>query len=183
MLYIAESDLLERLAVDTTMSLWTDLAVLESRLEDHPQIRDVNLSRKLPGTLVVTIDEKRPVALVATTAGFDVVDDQGLPMPVDPTKGEVDLPILRSADSVLVVFLSQLREEYPALYARVSEVSRVGKNEVRIDLFELPVRAMADITVARFADILPVERDLMARGVKVVELDLRYRDQVIARKK
>jgi hypothetical protein len=40
---------------------------------------------------------------------------------------------------------------------------------------------MGDITVERLGDILPVEADLARRQARVAELDLRYRDQVIAR--
>jgi len=44
-----------------------------------------------------------------------------------------------------------------------------------------PVRAMADVTPQRLAEIYPVENDLTRRQARVAELDLRYRDQVIAR--
>jgi hypothetical protein len=40
---------------------------------------------------------------------------------------------------------------------------------------------MADVTVSRLADIFPVEHDLARRQARVAEIDLRYRDQVIAR--
>jgi len=40
---------------------------------------------------------------------------------------------------------------------------------------------MADVSVARLADLVPVEDDLLRRRVRVAEIDLRYRDQVIAR--
>ena len=44
-----------------------------------------------------------------------------------------------------------------------------------------PVRAMQDITVERLAEVEPVEMDLARKQVRVAEIDLRYRDQVIAR--
>jgi len=40
---------------------------------------------------------------------------------------------------------------------------------------------MLGVSVARLADIFPVESDLLRRRANVAELDLRYRDQVIAR--
>jgi cell division protein FtsQ len=40
---------------------------------------------------------------------------------------------------------------------------------------------MTSVTLARLSDIEPVERDLAQRQLRPVELDLRYRDQVIAR--
>jgi len=37
------------------------------------------------------------------------------------------------------------------------------------------------VSVERLSDIFPVESDLIRRRANVAELDLRYRDQVIAR--
>ncbi len=45
----------------------------------------------------------------------------------------------------------------------------------------LLVRAAVDVTAGRFADLGPVEDDLARRGVRAAELDLRFRDQVVAR--
>jgi cell division protein FtsQ len=45
----------------------------------------------------------------------------------------------------------------------------------------LIIRTSPDVTVARFGDILPVEADLARNHLRAVELDLRFRDQVIAR--
>jgi hypothetical protein len=43
------------------------------------------------------------------------------------------------------------------------------------------VRALTGLSVVRLADIFPVESDLARRQARVEELDLRFRDQVIAR--
>jgi hypothetical protein len=45
----------------------------------------------------------------------------------------------------------------------------------------LRVRVPLDLSVERLADIFPVESDLARRQVHVGEIDLRYRDQLIAR--
>ncbi|GJG87673.1 hypothetical protein tb265_28540 [Gemmatimonadetes bacterium T265] len=45
----------------------------------------------------------------------------------------------------------------------------------------LLVRAAVDVGAARFAELGPVEDDLARRGVRAAELDLRFRDQVVAR--
>ena len=56
--------------------------------------------------------------------------------------------------------------------------------QVTLNGFELksqPVRAMKDVTLERLADIEPVEADLGRKQLRATEIDLRYRDQVIAR--
>ncbi|MDQ6926477.1 MAG: hypothetical protein M3154_09610, partial [Candidatus Eremiobacteraeota bacterium] len=45
----------------------------------------------------------------------------------------------------------------------------------------LLVRTAVDVNPARFAELGPVEADLARRGVRPAELDLRFRDQVVAR--
>jgi cell division protein FtsQ len=40
---------------------------------------------------------------------------------------------------------------------------------------------MTNVTLARLGDIDPVQRDLTRRQLHAAEIDLRYRDQVIAR--
>jgi hypothetical protein len=55
------------------------------------------------------------------------------------------------------------------------------KLESRPQYTTLKVRASMGVSVSRLADIFPVESDLMRRRANVAELDLRYRDQVIAR--
>jgi cell division protein FtsQ len=181
--YLAESDLLKQLAVDTSLSIWTDLGPLEKKLELHPQLLGVTLSRKLPGTLVVRVEEREPVAIVPGPSGFVAIDESGSKIPVDPASGDVDVPILSAADTSLVRLLSAIRSSQPALFQRISAIRRVGKDELRIELLTIPVLAMSDVTVPRLLDILPVERDLAAKGIRVAELDLRFFGQVIARLK
>src|SRR6476659_1998798 len=58
--YVAPSDILARLRVDTTHSVWDDPTPLEQRVAAHPQVGNVSISRKLPGTLVVNVVENMP---------------------------------------------------------------------------------------------------------------------------
>ena len=74
-----------------------------------------------------------------------------------------------------------MQRQAPRLYARVGSVTRVGRDEILLRIADVPVRALTSVTLARLSDIEPVERDLARRQLHAVELDLRYRDQVIAR--
>jgi cell division septal protein FtsQ len=53
--YTAPSELLDRLRVDTTRSVWDPLDPLAARLRTHAQIESVTVTRRLPGTLVVRV--------------------------------------------------------------------------------------------------------------------------------
>ncbi len=180
--YTSTRDILRQLHVDTTVSVWTALRPLEARVAQLPEVRSAAIRRKLPGTLVVTIVERVPVAMVPTPQGLRPYDASGLPLPIDPSKAAVDVPILASRDTAVLRLLGELRRSAPELYQRVSDVRREG-DEVDFSLPTLLVRAMADVTVHRLEDLGPVERDLARRQLAVAELDLRFRDQVIARLK
>lgn len=179
--FVAPSDILKRLAVDTMASVWDDFAPLERRVAAHPEVRTVRIARRLPGTLVVEVTEHLPVALVPGAAGFRVYDARGVPLPIDPSRTPVDAPILAQRDTAVLRFLGDLHEEAPAIYARVSEIRRTAPDELFLRLADLPVRAAGDLTAARLAEVDAVEQDLARRQLRAAELDLRYRDQVIAR--
>ena len=179
--YVSVGDVLDRLHVDTTASVWDPTGPLVARLAPHPQIRSVTLRRKLPSTLVVEIQENLPVALVASNDGLRAYDARGTLLPIDLARTPIDAPILSQRDVGLLRLLGVLRNEAPALYDRVSEVRITAPDEVILQLAGTPVRAMRDVTPARLAEIEPVENDLTRRGLRAAEIDLRYRDQVIAR--
>ncbi len=179
--YLAPSDIVARLKVDTTRSVWDDPTPLEQRVAAHPQVGTVSIRRKLPGTLVVSVIENMPIAMVSTESGVLVFDERGRQLPLDPSKVPVSLPIAARRDTALFRLLARVRAERPRIFARLSDIARAGDGEVLMHFESLPVRAMLDVTPERLAEIFPVEADLAKRQARVAELDLRFRDQVIAR--
>jgi cell division protein FtsQ len=180
--YTPAGDVLARLRVDTTRSVWDPLAPLAERVMTHPQVESAYVSRKLPGTLVVDVVERRPVALVPIGAELRAVDERGVTLPLDPSRTPVDAPVVTAPRAAGVYhLLGQMQREAPALYARISSVRPSGNSELLVQVDDLPVRTMTSVTLARLSDIEPVERDLARRQLRAAELDLRYRDQVIAR--
>ncbi len=179
--FVRPSDILGRLHVDTLSSVWQPAGPLEERIASHPGVRSVRVGRRLPGTLVVEITERWPVALVPTPSGLVPIDERGAALPIDLTHTTVDAPIMAHRDAGLFRLLGRLHAEAPELYRRVSEVGRSGRDEVWLRISSVPVRAMADVSVDRLAEVGPVEQDLARRQLRAAEIDLRYRDQVIAR--
>jgi hypothetical protein len=197
--YLQPTEIVERMHVDTLRSLWDDVGPLEARIRPHPQVADVRVTRRMPGTLVVTLRENLPVALIPTAAGLQPYDSLGRELPIDPLRTDLDLPVVASPDPALLRLLGEIRRGDLRMYQRVSEMRRTGRNDLLILLSPafsrlaspldstavqpglLRVRAPVGVTVDRLTDIFPVESDLVARQARIGELDLRYRDQVIAR--
>jgi cell division protein FtsQ len=210
--YLSPDSVVSRLGLDTLRSVFDDTPPLERKLRALPQVAGVQIRRKLPGTLVVTVRENPPVALAPGPQGLEPMDSAGVPLPFDPAREpSLDLPIANQRDVALMRMLGDIRARSSTLFRRISEVSRTGSDDVlllltsgsapmrpaRVDSAAgqldsasaiavtspamLLVRAKVGVSAARLTDIFPVEFDLRRRGARVAELDLRYRDQVIAR--
>ena len=197
--YLQPKEIVSRLRIDTIASLWDDLEPYRQRVRGHPQVSDVTITRRMPGTLVVTIQENLPVALIQTPAGMIAYDSLGRQLPIDPARTNLDLPIVASTDPVLLKLVGAIRAQEPRMFARIEEVKRTGRDEILLTLSRgsdasgkmgasaasenrtLRVRIPVGLSVDRLADIFPVETDLARRQLHAGELDLRYRDQVIAR--
>lgn len=198
--YLQPNEIVARLQVDTLTSLWDDLEPLRQKVRRHPQVDDVRIERRMPGTLVVIVRENLPVALIQTAAGLLPFDSLGRQLPIDPSRANLDLPIVASADPVLLKLVGAIRAAEPRVFARIEEARRTGRQEILLTLApraddaapaagsmpapprrSLHVRVPLGLSVERLADIFPVESDLARRQARVGEIDLRYRDQVIAR--
>ncbi len=182
--YASPDEIVSRLRVDSSSSVWDDFGPLEERVRRHPSVKAVQIRRRLPGTLVVQVTENLPVALVQAGSGtgaLAVVDATGRTLPVDPTAVDVDLPVLRTRDSVALRLLGDVRAGYPGLFARIGDVRRLPAGGLAIRLNAPVVRTVlagADLSADRLSEIIAVEADLARRKVSATELDLRFKDQV-----
>ena len=174
-------DIRRRLGIDTTFSIWNDLEPLQKKVAEHKQVSDVRIARRFPSTLVVTIVEHQPVALVQGRNGLQAYDAAGRALPLDPSRTPVDVPLVARADTALFRFLGQLQASQRDLFARLNEVRRVGRDELVLDFVSISVRVRPDIGVERLAQISSVESELTKYPKRPRELDFRFRDQVIAR--
>jgi cell division protein FtsQ len=179
--YLQPDDVVARLRVDTLRSIVDGVAPLEARLRSHPQVADVHITRRFPGTLIVTITENMPVALVPRGDGLQPFDSAGNALPIDPSRANLDLPVLTVPNSGALRLIGELRAIDPRMFDRISEVAPIGNDLVFTLTSSLRVRASAGVAPQRFRDIFPVESDLARRNERATELDLRYRDQVVAR--
>jgi cell division protein FtsQ len=166
--YTPPAEVLLRLRVDTLRSVWDPTDPLVARVAAHPQVESVTITRRLPGTLVVELIERRPVALVASPDGLRAIDAHGRRLPLDPSRTPVDAPIVSAAprDTAVYHLLGVMQREAPRLYARLSTVRRASDDEIVFQIAGLTVRALTTVTLARLTDIDPVERDLERRQLR-----------------
>ena len=91
--FLTEDSVVARLQLGPESSVWTDPSVWVERVVSHPLIRSAEVRRKVPGGLLITVEERFPIALAATPT-LEPVDAEGYRLPIDPARYRLDLPIL-----------------------------------------------------------------------------------------
>jgi cell division protein FtsQ len=195
--YLAPHDVLRAASIQQGQSVWDDAATWEDALRTHPGISDARVTRRIPGTLRVRIQEKSPIAyvqarsLMAATAAGEI-------FPIDPARAPLDLPIVRGPwpDSLatghtrrLLAEVGRLGELDPGLLADVSEIrSADGDPAVlilshRLGQITLPGGASPE----RLAELRAVLQDLDRRaaltpdGTGSASVDVRFEAQIVVR--
>lgn len=172
--------------------------VWEDALRRHPVLQEARVTRKLPNTLRVRVQEKNPVAFVADSA-LALATASGEFLPVDPSDVAIDLPIIhgfagdpRDAPQVgrLLAETGRLLAIDPALISQVSEIRPIAGDSTALIL----THSTADIvlpfgaSVKRLDQLRAVLTDLRGRtlgsGIAApgrARVDLRFEDQVVVR--
>lgn len=178
--YLAPRTITGALALGRDASVFDDLGVMEGRLRALPGVRAAGLGRRLPGTLIVTLTETEPVALIPRRGALTPVDDRGRVLPYDPAQVVPDLPIATSADSGLTRVLATVRTTDPALFSQIASAARV-RDDVVLDLDGRRFWFTANATVEDVRAVTAVAQDLARRERSYRELDGRFAGQVIVR--
>ncbi len=180
--YIAPSELRALIPADSTWSVWQPLDTIAASVEQHPLVAGASIERKFPGTAIVRITERTPIAQVQMSRGRLVpMSSDGRELPIEALRVPLDLPVVLSPDTAILHILELLHKDTPDFYSKVVAARRVASDHVLFDLQHVAIRTRDDVTPARFMDILPVEADLARNGLRVLEFDLRFQNQVIAR--
>ncbi len=177
--YLAPEAVTERLGLGADASVWHDLDRLEGRVRDMPGVMDASVARRLPGTLVVTVREREPVALADGPAGLVAVAGDGAPLPFDVSRGAVDAPLVMGADPRLVGGLAVVQRTDPGLYAGVHAASLDGGMALELEQGRIRLDLPVDPAAVRAVSL--VRRDLAARGMAWREVDGRFRGWVVVR--
>lgn len=196
--YLTPEEIVGATAVPPGASVWDDPADMEARLRAHPMVSDAHVRRKLPGTLVLQVEERAPVGLVPMPA-LTPVDGRGKPLPLDPAGRLVDLPLVQPGRGhasggaeltaaqleTLTSELARLGELDPAVLAAVSEVALDAWGDVLLHLGEprVTLRYRPPLLPGSLSDALLVLGDALERNPDrtPVSVDLRFADQVVVR--
>ena len=161
---LEEDYVLEVAAIPPFVSIFDDPGPWEERLERHPLVRRVVIEWRLPATLVLTVEERTPVAFVASPV-LEPVDRDGHVLPLDPGTHWLDLPLLRAAGAgarelspsqvrVLATEVERLRAMFRAL--------KSGE----LELWQIELAEHGGIDVVPAPNPVPVTTAPAANGAK-----------------
>jgi POTRA domain, FtsQ-type len=168
------------LPVPARMSLFDDLAPIQRAADSIPGLERVSVGRKLPGTLVVSVEEAPVVALVMRRGRLQLVSEDGAVLPFDPTVAAPDLPVVREADSLVTRLLGRIRDADATFFAGVTSGWRSGDDVVlAVDGQRYWFRPDASAEVIRA--VRAVAQDLANKKRRWAELDARFAGQVVVR--
>lgn len=160
-----------------------DPAEIRRRLVAIPWVRDATVERRLPGTVRIRIQERRPMALWQRHGKLALVDDEGVVI------SEKESVIARFRNLLIVVgpdaprnaptLIAMIQSE-PALAHRVSAAVRVGERRWNIELnsgvkIKLPAHN-AHEAWRRLAEFQARDK-LLERDVRTI--DMRLPDRMI----
>jgi cell division septal protein FtsQ len=186
--YLDAEHVLAALRLPARASVYDDTNILVQRLRGLDGVADASVSRRPPGSLKVIVREIEPVALLADARGtLAVVDAEARPLPFDPAKTLVDLPIVRagSGDPSVVRLLARVQAAEPALFQTIDAARGTdsARGDVVLELGSHRVLLRRDAGPEVIQAVVSVARDLAAKARPYAELDARFAGQVVVRRK
>lgn len=194
---LTEEAVVDRLALGSFASVWGDAELWRERVAADPMVRAVEIRRRVPSGLLVSVEERSPVALAGTPM-LEPVDAEGYRLPIDPTLYRLDLPIISSNRRVpedaalfpeevrsLAAEVEHLTATHQGFAHRISTIRWHSEGVVAVRLqspdvdFVMPLRT----TGARIREGESALGHAMQQGAgrPPAEVDLRFAEQVVIR--
>ena len=179
---------------------YTELA---EKIESHPYVAGVRVSKHFPNNVLVEISERYPVALINSTPLL-LVDNACTVLPFRSNSFDFQIPIISNFDIdskkmslgeqtnlpnivEVVAFLNRLKIEYLQLYDNLSEFRINDHTEYELILEDEPTKIVIGNSMAWSKILILQEFERNISGHKnlsdYVYLDLRYNNQVITKER
>ena len=173
-------------------SVFDATRLVADRVRGLAGVADARVVRRPPAGLKVIVREVEPVALVPGTGlglggALVVVDAGGHPLPFDPTRAGLDLPLAQAADSDVVGVLARIQAFDPVLFQEIDAARAYGRGggegDVLLEFGPDRVLLARDAGPEVIQAVVLVTRDLAAKARPYAELDARYARQVVVRRR
>jgi cell division protein FtsQ len=170
----SESAILEALGLQpatSTVSFDADAAL--GRIEAIPSVKSAAIRKKYPGELIVTIEEKVPMARWRIGDATYLVDEFGNPVaPDDGSFRELPLVVGEGAADDAIVMVRSL-ERFPQITRNLAALSRIGDRRWDLIFYtglrvQLPEKGVAQ--ALQQLDMYQTTHQLLERDVLVIDM-------------
>jgi len=183
---LAPDAVIAALRLGPRASVFGDTRLLADRVRGLAGVAEARVVRRLPTVLSVELREVEPAALVAAPRGSGrglvAVDAAGHPLPFDPARLGLDLPIVASGDSGVVAVLALIQSVDPALFQSITGARGFARGGVLLEIGPRRVLVGRDAGPEVIRAVVLVAQDLAAKGRAYRELDARFAGQVVVRR-
>ncbi len=195
--FISVKEIHELIQVDYSKNIFNiDLDAIATQIKQHPLVKDLKVSRRLPSSIVVYIIEREPLALIYNSK-LIAVDETGNSLPNLKLEMLHDYPIIsnlafaneqstQSTELTAVLnFLEEIKKHHFTLYSEISEISYSKKMGIYFYLNEGSIPAFMGIHdfTQRSANLLEVLNLLNNKNSlsHIEYFDLRFKGQVVVK--
>jgi len=192
---VADADVIAWSQLQVGTNLFAcDIASATERIAQQPMVKKALLLREPPETLVIVLEERRPVGMVNAPEGLMGLDASGKIFPLKPS-AQVDLPILtgisshRDADGrwtrALAGFVAELQIRTPAFWREISEIRTDDPRSATVYLVadDLALKMRFENPEQQIRNFRAYTQAASPPGRALAYIDLRYRDQVVVGKR
>lgn len=158
-----------------------DLDAAHERLRTLSWVKEARLSRRLPGTILVEVEERAPFALWQVNKKISLIDAEGVVLATRGLARYEDLPLVvgEGAEKSAAALFTLLKAE-PELAKQVSSAVRVGAR--RWDLYlanGIVVRMPAENEGLALARLARAARKVDLLSKSIAHIDLRLPDRLV----
>lgn len=196
--YISVEDVYRIADIPESINIFSlNTANIKMRLLHDLRIDETDVSRQFPGTIVITIKERKPMAYVASNYGFLEIDKQGVVLAVLKNLKRINVPMITGirleneyvgdkiedpAVKKIVNYLSLLDE---VTLNQLSEINSKSSNEIIVyTLTSIPIHLGNSERLVDKAKLTnEMLRELEGKRIMVEYIDLSYASPVIKFKK
>ena len=102
--HLQEEDILARVQLPAQATLWSiDKEDIRQRVVSHPTLATAVVGRVMPDTLIITVQEREPAAILHNFGKRLVMDKEGLVLSNTVVAAHSDLPILKGLNATLLL--------------------------------------------------------------------------------
>jgi cell division protein FtsQ len=128
--------------------LATDISEVKSLLESHPWIARADIIRDWPNRLLITVQEKKPVALLSRDSGLFYLDNKGMVIAAVSPSQELDFPVITGLENIPSTPAGETR--LPDSMQQVMALLKLADRNNTI----LPEQNISEIHISRNGDLV-----------------------------